>query len=79
MVIGRGTYEKVLTFDSWPYKEKRVVVLSTTLGEGQDSNVTVARDVQGAVEILDERKRAASTSMAARSSRPSSGTISSTS
>jgi len=56
MVIGRGTYEKVLTFDSWPYKEKRVVVLSTTLGEGQDSNVTVARDVQGAVEILDERK-----------------------
>lgn len=30
VVIGRNTFEKVLTFGSWPYgKEKRVVVLST--------------------------------------------------
>ena len=28
IVIGRGTFETVLTFDSWPYGEKRVVVLS---------------------------------------------------
>jgi len=29
LVIGRKTYEKVLTFDSWPYASKRVVVLSS--------------------------------------------------
>jgi dihydrofolate reductase len=29
LVIGRRTYEKVLTFDSWPYGEKPVFVLST--------------------------------------------------
>ena len=30
MVIGRGTYEKVLSFPEWPY-EKKVFVLSTSL------------------------------------------------
>ena len=30
MVIGRGTYEKVLSFPEWPYK-KKVFVLSTSL------------------------------------------------
>lgn len=29
LVIGRKTYEKVLTFGAWPYGEKRVVVLSS--------------------------------------------------
>jgi dihydrofolate reductase len=29
LVIGRKTYEKVLTFSTWPYGEKRVFVLST--------------------------------------------------
>ena len=28
LVIGRNTFEKVLTFDAWPYGDKRVVVLS---------------------------------------------------
>jgi len=28
IVIGRNTFEKVLTFDGWPYGQKRVVVLS---------------------------------------------------
>ena len=28
LVIGRKTFEKVLTFDTWPYGSKRVVVLS---------------------------------------------------
>ena len=33
LVIGRKTFEKVLTFDTWPYGEKPVFVLSTrTLG-----------------------------------------------
>ncbi len=29
LVIGRRTYEKVLTFDGWPYGAKPVVVLSS--------------------------------------------------
>ncbi len=29
LVIGRKTFEKVLTFDAWPYGEKPVFVLST--------------------------------------------------
>ena len=29
LVIGRGTFEKVLTFDAWPYGTKPVVVLSS--------------------------------------------------
>lgn len=29
LVIGRNTFEKVLTFDTWPYGEKPVFVLST--------------------------------------------------
>src|SRR5260370_3080302 len=29
IVIGRNTYEKVLTFGDWPYAKKRVVVLSS--------------------------------------------------
>jgi dihydrofolate reductase len=29
LVIGRGTFETVLKFDSWPYGSKRVVVLSS--------------------------------------------------
>jgi dihydrofolate reductase len=29
IVIGRHTFEKILTFDAWPYGDKRVVVLSS--------------------------------------------------
>ncbi len=29
LVIGRKTFEKVLTFEAWPYGKKRVVVLSS--------------------------------------------------
>ena len=29
IVIGRGTFEKVLTFGEWPYGDKRIVVLSS--------------------------------------------------
>src|SRR6266436_1687109 len=31
LVIGRHTFEKVLTFDAWPYGDKRVVVSSRAL------------------------------------------------
>jgi dihydrofolate reductase len=33
LVIGRKTLETVLKFDAWPYAQKPVVVLSTTLSE----------------------------------------------
>lgn len=29
IVIGRNTFEKVLTFETWPYGDKRVVILSS--------------------------------------------------
>ena len=44
IVIGRGTFEKVLTFASWPY-EKRVFVLSTSITE-------VPENIRGKVTIL---------------------------
>jgi dihydrofolate reductase len=55
IVMGRGTYEKVLTFDGWPYSSKRVVVLSTSLAEGADGRVTVTRDIPRTVRLLAER------------------------
>ena len=36
MVIGRGTFEKVLSFPEWPY-EKKVFVLSTSLKQIPDT------------------------------------------
>lgn len=33
LVLGRNTYEIVSGFDEWPYKGKRVIVLSNTLNE----------------------------------------------
>lgn len=52
LVMGRGTYEKALTFDSWPYEGRRVVVLSTRLQPGADPRVHVVRDVPAAVAAL---------------------------
>jgi len=36
LVMGRNTYEKVLTFGQWPYGRKRVVILSNTLTQNSD-------------------------------------------
>ena len=33
LVMGRKTFETVLTFNAWPYGRKPVVVLSTTMSE----------------------------------------------
>ena len=35
IVIGRGTFKKVLTFPSWPY-DKKVFVLSNSIKQGSD-------------------------------------------
>jgi dihydrofolate reductase len=45
ILIGRGTFEKVLTFSSWPYN-KPVFVLSRTIGKLPDS-------LEDSAEILD--------------------------
>ena len=45
IVIGRKTFEKVLTFDTWPYDGKRVVVLS--------SNALDLSEISGAVEHMN--------------------------
>ncbi len=53
LIMGRGTYEKVLTFGFWPYENFRVLVLSTTLPDAVDPRITVARSVTEAWELLD--------------------------
>ena len=49
IVIGRGTFEKVLTFPTWPY-EKEVFVLSSTIKEVPES----ARDKVTVLSLLPE-------------------------
>lgn len=53
LVMGRGTYEKVLTFGFWPYERFRVLVLSTTLPDAADARITVVRSVTEARQLLD--------------------------
>ncbi|MBO8191775.1 dihydrofolate reductase family protein [Streptomyces oryzae] len=53
LVMGRGTYEKVLTFDGWPYADKKVIVMSTTLEPGDD-RITIVRSLDGAQRALAE-------------------------
>jgi dihydrofolate reductase len=55
VVLGRNTYEKVLTFDFWPYEGKHVEVLSSTLPLDADERIIVHRTVEGLVETLDDR------------------------
>ncbi|WP_104092549.1 dihydrofolate reductase family protein [Arthrobacter sp. GMC3] len=50
LVMGRTTYETVLTFHAWPFDGKRVIVLSRT-SEG-DERVQVVRSVVEARELL---------------------------
>ncbi len=54
LVIGRGTYKKVLTFGVWPYPQQHVIVLSRTLATN-DSRVTVATSTEEALTLLAGR------------------------
>jgi len=54
LVMGRGTYEKVLSFDEWPYSRKRTIVLSNTLAT-TDPRITIARSVEAVCELLAAR------------------------
>lgn len=55
LVMGRGTYEKILTFDPWPYADKHVIVLGASMHRGADDRVTVAHTVGEVVETLEGR------------------------
>ena len=47
IVMGRKTFEKVLSFDKWYYGDKRVVVLSN-----HPLDLSLARDRGGVVELM---------------------------
>jgi len=52
LVMGRGTYDKVLEIGFWPYDGKRILVLSSRL-ETDDRRVQVVRSLDGARAVLD--------------------------
>ena len=56
LVMGRGTYEKVLTFDPWPYGRFRVLVISTGLERGRDARVSVVASIDEACAVLDQER-----------------------
>jgi dihydrofolate reductase len=54
LVIGRNTFEKVLTFEKWPYAEKRVVVLSSrTIDVSKVRGATIEHMSGSPAEITD--------------------------
>ncbi|HEX2857812.1 MAG TPA: dihydrofolate reductase family protein [Propionibacteriaceae bacterium] len=53
VVMGRGTYEKVLTFGFWPYAPRPVIVLSTAL-DTDDERITIARSLDEALRLLEQ-------------------------
>lgn len=53
LVIGRVTYQTVLSFGAWPYEGMRVLVLSRALAE-DDPRVRVVRSVADACRVLDD-------------------------
>lgn len=55
LVMGRGTYEKVLTFDPWPFERFSVVVISTTLVHGEDNRIAVVSSIDEACALLDRQ------------------------
>ncbi|KAM9864040.1 dihydrofolate reductase family protein [Leucobacter sp. BZR 635] len=52
LLMGRATYEKVLSFGEWPFLGLRVFVLSTTL-TGEQPHVSVVGSVDEAISALN--------------------------
>ncbi len=52
LIMGRGTYEKVLESGFWAYDGKQILVLSGTL-ETDDARVRVVRSLDEARSVLD--------------------------
>lgn len=54
LVIGRNTFEKVLTFEKWSYAEKRVVVLSSrAIDISNVRGATIEHMTGSPAEIMD--------------------------
>jgi dihydrofolate reductase len=54
LVIGRRTFEKVLTFDHWPYDDKRVFVLSSRTLAPAPAEALVERLSGAPTDIVDQ-------------------------
>jgi dihydrofolate reductase len=54
LVIGRKTFETVLAFDTWPYGEKPVFVLSTHLLASTPAGAVVERMSGAPLEIVSQ-------------------------
>ena len=54
LVIGRRTFEKVLTFDAWPYGEKPVFVLSTRALDPAPPGAVVERMFGAPADIVSQ-------------------------
>jgi dihydrofolate reductase len=52
IVMGRGTFEKVMSFPEWPYKQKRLIVLSQSLKTLPIEYKTKAEVCAGPVQAL---------------------------
>ncbi len=52
IVMGRNTFEKVVSFSEWPYHNKRVIVLSRRWKQIPDQFVEYAELYSGKVELL---------------------------
>jgi dihydrofolate reductase len=58
IVMGRVTFEKALTFDEWPYGEKRVIVLSSKgVGIPKQLEKTVSSSSLTPKELTDKLSR----------------------
>lgn len=56
LVMGRGSFEKVVSFGvDWPYKGKRVIVLTTKLHHPPDGYEDIVELYSGSVEALAQK------------------------
>ena len=59
LVMGRKTYEAIASYEDWPYLDRPIHVISTTLAADADSRITVHRTPESAIDALqrDGRRR----------------------
>ncbi|SDS27000.1 Dihydrofolate reductase [Brevibacterium sandarakinum] len=59
VVMGRKTYEAIASFEDWPYLDRPIHVISTSLATDADSRIIVDRSPEEAIDALqrDGRRR----------------------
>ncbi|WP_167193396.1 dihydrofolate reductase family protein [Brevibacterium pigmentatum] len=59
LVMGRRTFEAIAAYEDWPYLDRPIHVISTTLPPDVDSRITVHRSPESAIDALqrDGRRR----------------------